>query len=67
LQTSCQPDDLAQLRAAFPGWEFEARWTVAGTGPDSRVLLAHHGDVTVSAWTADSLAEQVRHEETGRS
>ena len=67
MQTSCQPDDLAQLRATFPDWDIEARWTVAGTGPDSRYLLARHGDVTVSAWTAEDLAARIRREETGRS
>jgi hypothetical protein len=54
-----QPDDLAQLRATFPGWEFESTWAVAGTGPDQRRLLARKGDVSLSAWTADDLAAQV--------
>jgi hypothetical protein len=40
MDTSCQPDDLAQLRATFPDWEIEARWTVAGTSPDSRYVRA---------------------------
>jgi hypothetical protein len=58
--TSCQPDDLAQLRATFPDWEFEAKWTVAGTGPDSRYLVAPRGDVTLSGWSAAGLAAQIR-------
>ena len=33
MNESSQPDDLARLRAAFPDWEIEPRWTVAGTGP----------------------------------
>ena len=60
MDTSCQPDDLAQLREQFPDWEIEPLWTVAGTGPDSRYLLAHKGDVTVSAWTAEDLAAGIR-------
>lgn len=43
MNSSCQPDDLARLREQFPDWEIEARWTVAGTGPDSRYLLAYLG------------------------
>jgi hypothetical protein len=60
VDSSCQPDDLAQLRDMFPDWEIVARWTVAGTGPDARYLLAHKGDVTVSAWTAEDLAAEIR-------
>jgi len=41
MDTSCQPDDLAQLREQFPDREIEPRWTIAGTGPDSRYQLAH--------------------------
>jgi hypothetical protein len=59
MGTSCQPDDLAQLREQFPDWAIEARWTVAGTGPDSRYLLAHCGEVTVTAWTAAALAAEI--------
>ena len=61
-ESSQQPDDLAQLREVFPDWEIEPRWTVAGTGPDSRYLLAHKGDVTVSAWTPEDLATEIRRE-----
>jgi hypothetical protein len=67
LETSCQPDDLAELRATFPGWEIEARWTVAGTGPDSRYLVARKGDVTVTGWHAEELAAGIRRAETGQS
>jgi len=66
VDQSCQPDDLALLRATFPDWEFEARWTVAGTGPDSRYLLASRGGVTVSAWTAADLAAEIRRETGAR-
>ena len=62
METSCQPDDLAQLRDMFPDWSIEARWTVAGTGPDSRYLLASRGDVTLSAWTPADLAAEIRRE-----
>jgi hypothetical protein len=66
VETSCQPDDLAQLRATFPDWDIEARWTVAGTGPDQRYLLAQKADVTVTAWTAGDLAAGIRRETGGQ-
>ena len=62
VDTSCQPDDLAWLRELFPDWSFEARWTVAGSGPDRRYLLASRGGVTLSAWTAEDLAAEIRRE-----
>jgi hypothetical protein len=65
MDTSCQPGDLEQLRATFPSWDIEARWTVAGTGPDSRYLLARKGDVSLAGWHAEDLAAQIRREETG--
>ena len=66
MDSSCQPDDLAQLREQFPDWDIEARWTVAGTGPDSRYLRAHRGGVTVSAWTPEDLAAEIRRETGAR-
>ena len=66
METSCQPGDLEQLRDMFPDWDIEARWTVAGTGPDARYLLAHKGDVTISAWTAEDLAAEIRRETGAR-
>jgi hypothetical protein len=62
LPGPCQPDDLAQLREQFPDWDIEARWTVAGTGPYSRYLLASRSGVTLSAWTLEDLAVQIRRE-----
>ena len=62
MDASCQPDDLGQLRATFPDWDIEARWTAAGTGPDQRYLLAQKDDVTVTAWTAGDLAAEIRRE-----
>ena len=62
MDESSQPDDLAQPRAMFPDWEIEPRWTVAGTGPDGRYLLASRGGVTLSAWTAEDLAAEIRRE-----
>ena len=41
-------------------WCSAPRWAVAGTGPDSRYLLASRGGVTVSAWTAEDLAAEIR-------
>ena len=66
MDSSLQPDDLAQLRELFPVWDIEARWTVAGTGPDSRYLLAHKGGVTLSAWTPADLAAEIRRDTGAR-
>ena len=59
MDTSCQPSDLEGLHAVFPDWAFEAHWTVAGTGPDARYLMARKGDVTLTAWSAEDLGAQV--------
>jgi hypothetical protein len=61
MQTSCQPDDLGQLRATFgdQGWTFESQWVAAGSGPDQRRLHARKGDVTLSAWHIDDLVAQI--------
>jgi hypothetical protein len=66
MDPSCQPDDLARLREQFPDWDIEARWTVAGTGPDSRYLLASRGGVIHSAWTPEDLAAEIRRETGAR-
>jgi hypothetical protein len=66
VDSSSQPDDLALLREQFPDWQIEARWTVAGTGPDSRYLLASRGGVTVSAWAPGDLAAEIRRETGAR-
>jgi hypothetical protein len=66
MDTSCQPGDVEQLREQFPDWEIEARWTVAGTGPDSRYLLASRGGVTLSACTPEDLAAEIRRETGSR-
>jgi hypothetical protein len=50
------------LREQFPDWDIEARWTVAGTGPDSRYLLAQKDDLMITAWTAGDLAAEIRRE-----
>jgi hypothetical protein len=63
MDTSCQPDDLAQLRAAFPDWEIEVRWVTSASGPDRRHYMAHNDDVTISAWTAGDLAAEMRRED----
>ena len=63
---SSQPHDLAQLREQFPDWDIEARWTVAGTGPDQRYLLAQQEDLTVTAWTAGDLGAKIKRETGAR-
>jgi hypothetical protein len=52
-------EDIVSLRQRYPGWEFEARWTVAGTGPDARYLAATKEGRTVTAWTAAELARKI--------
>jgi len=47
-------------------WPRRTRWTVAGTGPDSRYLLASRGGVTLSAWTPEDLAAEIRRETGAR-
>ena len=59
MMTSCPPDDLGALRATFPDWQFEAKWTVAGTGPDARYLKARKDDITLTVWSAEDLGAQI--------
>jgi hypothetical protein len=65
VSTDSNGSDLDALRARFPGWQFEARWITAGTASDRRQLLAHCGDVTVSAWDAGGLAAEILRQEAG--
>jgi hypothetical protein len=64
LETSCQPDGLAQLREQFPGWRFGSVWATAASGPDRRRVWARRGDAFLSAWTAEELAASIRREES---
>jgi hypothetical protein len=59
-------DDIVALQLRYPGWEFEARWTVAGTGPDARYLIASKGTVTVRAWSAAELAREIESSGAGK-
>lgn len=54
-------DDLDGLRERFPGWEFGVQWITAASGPDRRQIVARRGAVTLSAWTADGMAEAIEH------
>jgi hypothetical protein len=65
VSTDSNGSDLDALRAQFPGWEIGASWVTAGTGSDQRRLLAHCGDVTVSAWDAGGLAAEIQRQEAG--
>ena len=51
--------DLEQLRATFPDWEIEVRWTVAGARPDASYLQARKNEVTLTAWSANNLAAKI--------
>lgn len=54
------PDDIAQLRAEFPGWTFGTVWVSAASGPDSRRIWAMRDGFLLSAWTAAELAADIR-------
>jgi hypothetical protein len=55
--------DIDQLREQHPLWAIGSVWTAAATGPDNRKLWATRGSVTVQAWTAESLSEQIAYAE----
>jgi hypothetical protein len=59
VESSCQPDDLTQLRERFPGWEFGRLWITVSNGPDKRRLWASRGAIFLSAWSAAALAAEV--------
>jgi len=54
---------LDQLREQFPGWRFGTVWATAASRPDARRLWATRDGVTVTAWNAAALAEDIRREE----
>jgi hypothetical protein len=56
-------DDLAKLRADYPGWTFGSVWATAASGPDSRRLWASRDGMLLSAWTAAELASSINWEE----
>ncbi len=55
--------DLDRLRAQFPGWRFGTVWATAASGPDQRRLWASRDGVTITAWNAAELAQDIRREE----
>jgi len=59
-----EPDDLSQLREAYPGWRFGSVWAAVASGPDRRRIWARCGDVILTAWSAPELAAAI--EATGR-
>jgi hypothetical protein len=66
MEDSGRQHPLDQLREQFPAWEFEQRWTSAGSGPDRCHLLAFRGDTTISAWDAAGMAQAIRDYESGQ-
>jgi hypothetical protein len=58
-----QRSDLDELREQFPGWRFGSVWATAASGPDARRVWATRDGITVTAWSAAALAEDVRREE----
>jgi hypothetical protein len=65
--TNGMEDDLTKLRRDHPAWKIGSAWASAGSGPDARRLWASRDGVTLSAWTADALARDIRREEQARS
>ncbi len=61
------PSDIDKLRWDFPGWTFGATWTTVASGPDRRRLTAMKDGILLSAWTAASLAADIRREEREES
>ena len=53
-------EDVAVLKAEFPQWDIDERWTMAGSGPDGWRLVARRGRVRVSAPTVDGLRTAIR-------
>jgi hypothetical protein len=60
-----QRDDVADLAAEFPHWEFGTMWQSANSGPDGRNLMAYRASVLLTAPTAAGLREKIRLEEEG--
>jgi len=57
------PDDLDQLRAEFPAWQFGTVWASAASGPDARRLWASKGTVLLTDWDAAGLRMSISAEE----
>lgn len=56
-------DDVAELRAEFPAWDFQPAWRAAGSGPDGRVLLGwslEYGGPPLCAADADGMRRAIR-------
>jgi hypothetical protein len=58
-----QRSDIELLREAHPAWAIGSVWATAASGPDRRKLWASRGGVTVHAWSAAGLSEQIAIEE----
>ena len=56
------PDDVAQLQAEFPAWDFRVAWQAAGSGPDGRQLLGWSldGGPQLVAADADGMRRAIR-------
>jgi hypothetical protein len=59
MADTTDPEDVARLAEAFPGWVIGARWVTAGTGPDQRRLHASRNGTTLEAWSAADLERQL--------
>jgi hypothetical protein len=55
--------DIDQLRQQHPLWAIGSVWMAAASGPDKRKLWATRGSVTVQAWSAEGLSEQIAYSE----
>lgn len=55
-------DDIAQLREAYPQWNFTAIWAAAGSGPDVRLVVATRDGVILSDLSAAALRRKIARE-----
>lgn len=54
-------DDLADLRAEYPAWDFDTSWITVGSGPDVRRIWAWppDGGPALTASDADEIRRKI--------
>lgn len=64
--TTGQPvDELAKLRADYPGWRFGTHHVEAANGPGDFRYWARSGNILLSKESPDELRFWIEREETG--
>jgi hypothetical protein len=51
---------LDELREAYPDWQIVVGYITAASRPDARVLYAHRGAVTLTAFSEQDLARALQ-------